>query len=441
MMLRNTRTAKRTPEQQVALAVRIIEHRHHMDVLARSPDILGDRASMIGPIDLSRNVLRSWTDRVGRAYGITPFVGSMSPILAAALGDASASVTVAKYATADGYPMPSTAILASEEAQRYELGAGFAGVLIGWSKRTQRIYLEVITPDDLCITYDSDDPTEPTGIIQRGVRTIAGQAVEVEETYDLTDLEQPSYRVMKGAEDVTQTVHGETFTGEDYPWRYSDGTPYHRIVLRGNPKRVYERSRQVEASLIVPVRWTAWGSGTDHCSHPGRNVRGMVPMTLDSDTDERQTGTVAGPAVVHRWVDINPERPGDHWQDAPAFDPLTTAKAIGFYESLTLSLIDLPIQMEATGGEPTAREAEAMEEYIRGTFAEARRFDGELLRRCAALANSLSEVDATDLSEEPYGTLYRHEIADALKPADKTEPETDDTDTKTEDTTDVRDDD
>jgi hypothetical protein len=114
------------------------------------------------------------------------------------------------------------------------------------------------------------------------------------------------------------------------------------------------------------------------------------------------------------WTDTDPDKPGDHWQDKPAFDPLTIGKAVGFYESMTLSMLDLPIQTEATGGEPTAREMEAQEEAIEATFAECRRFDSELLSRCAALANRLPMVEGENISEGPIGLLYRGEVEDAL---------------------------
>jgi hypothetical protein len=405
------------PSQYVPLVVRIIRNRHGADVISRSEDILGPaRAARIGPADLSRNVLRSWCTRVCRAYSRPPLATGVTDELAAALGDRSASTTIERYAEAGGRPLPTTVAQASGEAQWYQESAGFCGVRIGWSRRTGRILLQVVTPDDLEVEYASDDPTEPTVIRHRGVRVLGDEAVEVVEVYDLTDLDAPSYRVMQGDADVTERVHGRTFEGAGYlaEWSFSDGTPYHPIVVRGHPRHMYARLQQVEASLVVPVRWTAWGSGCDFSSHPGLNVRGMVLHGQSSNTDEGATGYPAGPDVVNVWADMDPDKPGDHWQDTPAFDPLTIGKAVGFYESMTLSMIDLPIQTEATGGEPTKREMEAQEEAIEGTFPECRRFDSELLRRCAALANRLESVQGDDIPEGPYGLLYRGEVDQAL---------------------------
>lgn len=113
----NKGSTRLNPEQYVGLVVRIIRNRHARDVIQRAGDILGDRASRIGPIDLGRNVLRSWCTRVCRAYSRPPLVTGLSLELATALGDHSASVTVDKYLSVGGRPLPTTVSQASARAQ------------------------------------------------------------------------------------------------------------------------------------------------------------------------------------------------------------------------------------------------------------------------------------------------------------------------------------
>jgi hypothetical protein len=416
-------TTRLSEQQYVALVVRVVKNRHGGDVIARMPAYLAERANRVGPVDLSRNVVRSWNARVCRAYARTPLVSGLTEELALAMGDVSAVVTVDKFATVGGRPMPTTMIQASAEAQTFQEPAGYSAVRIGWSHRTGRIVLQVITPDDLDPEYSSDDPSEPTIIRHRGTRTVDGKVSDVVEVYDLTNPKDPSYIIWKGDTDVTAKVHGRTFTGAGYltEWSFKDGAPYHPIVVRGHPRHIYNRLQQVEASLIVPIRWTAWGSGTDFASHPGRNVKGMVLAGQSSDTTQPGTGLADGPDVIKMWVDMDPDHAGEHWQDAPAFDPLTNAQAVGFYESLTLNMIDLPTQMDATGGDPTAQESAAREEAITATLIECRRFDGELLKRCAALANRLEAVQGDNIPEGPYGVLYRDEVTEILDAATKAE--------------------
>lgn len=433
-MQANKGTTRLTPPQYAALVVRILDNRHGADVISRMRDHLGDtKAARMGPVDLSRNVLRSWCARTCRAYAAPVFASGVTESLATVIGDASASTLVDRFAELGGRPLPTSLKQASARAQRFQECAGYAGVRVGWSPRTGHIVLTVITPDDLELEYHSDDPSEPTVIRHRGTRVLNGKAVEVKEVYDLTDLGNPSYRVLEAgdpAKDITQHVHGRTYTGEGYLREWSDkaGRPYHPIVVRGHPRWMYDRLQQVEASLTVPARWTTWGTGTDFSSHPGRNVRGMRLASLSSDTGEGASGLADGAEVIKQWVDLDDEKPGTHWQDKPAYDPLTNARAIGLYETMSLSMLDLPLQLDATGGEPTAREQEAQEEAIAATLDECRRFDGELLRRCAALANRLEAVQGDNIPEGPFGLLYRGEVAEAFALANPPTRDTEDPD-------------
>jgi hypothetical protein len=416
----NKGTTRLTPKQYLALVVRILGNLHGRDVIERMDAYLGERAARMGPADLTRNVLMSWCARVCRAYVRPPMASGITDALVAVLGDHSATTLVERYAVADGRPLPTAVAQASGKAQRYQETGGYAGVLISWSERTARITLSVITPDDLQADYASEDPSEPTVVRYSTCYTVDGDAVEAVDVYDLTDLRAPSYRVMAGDDDITQAVHDQTYEGADYIWRaaadkrYPEGRPFHRIVVRGHPDDTYRRLQQVEASLVVPIRWTAWGSGTDLASHPGRNVMGMKLVGMASDTATGATGMADGPEVIKRWVPTTDELTPEHWQDAPAFEPLSTAKAVALYESLTLSAIDLPMLMDGTGGEPTKREQEAQEEAILATLTECRRFDAELLRRCAATANRIPEVAGSTIPEGPFGLLYRGEVDAAL---------------------------
>ena len=409
---------KRTPAEQVALAVRILDEMHFDDVYARAVAELGDRINVVGPLDLTRNTLRTYTDRVGTAYLVPPLVDDLSEYLAALLGDSSASTTVESYATAGGRPMPTVQVQASAEVLRYRLGAGYAGVLLDWSERFRRISLRVIPPDDLEVEYSSGDPLDPTVIRHSGTREVDGRGVAVVEVYDLTDLDRPSYRVMDGDKDITQKIHGRTFEGADYWWRDSEGRPFHRLVISGTTRRPYAKNGLIETTLRVCVLWTHWGAGVRDAGHPQRNVRGLGLVGADSDMDTSEIGQAVGAETVVQWYDLDPERPGTHWQDGPGFNPEVIARSIRTYELTALSALGLPVDYEQTGGEPTAQERTALLEVIASTFAECRRFDSEVLARAGAMANRLIEDgsldEAPDVDETPYGVLYRDEVITAI---------------------------
>ena len=412
--MRNRRGwTRRGPAEQIALATRILDNRHEADIVDRARAALGERTNILGPVDLSRNTLDSAVTRLARAFFPPPLVDDLSEALATAMGDTSARTMVESYGKAGGRPMPTGLIQAGHEALRYRLGVGYAGILIDYSERSGRIILHTVAPDAMRLTW-ADDPQEPAIIAADSIRGVRGQAREVVEVYDLSDMNAPSYRVMLGDEDVTAEVLGESYSGEAYPWRYADGRPFHRVVVTGTDRQPYRTMTLVEATLIVAVRWTSWGAAVDDAGFPQRNVRGLqLSGARASLADgERRLGT--GPETILQWTDIDPERPGDHWQDGPGYDPEIIARAIRTYEAAAMSGLGLPVDLEGTGGEPTETERLAVEEAIQGTYPEARRHCGEVLRRCAALANRIPQVGASGLSEAPYSCLFREEIHEAM---------------------------
>ena len=428
MMLQWKGRSPRTDAQQTALACRIMAQRHAQDVYDRAIAELGKRGAQLGPLDLTRNTLSDYVNRLGRAYDWPPAVTGDLPVeLSKLVGDYSASTLIEKYALIDARPMPTGVLKASREAMRYRLGAGYAGILLGWSERAQRLYLEVVTPDDLEVVFASDDPTEPTIIRHRRWRDIQQQRVESFDCYDLTSMKNPIFRIEQKAKDdkytdITETVTDEeVLSGEAYPWRYEDGTPYHRIVITGHPRDCYRTNQLIEATLKVSVLWTHWGAGIRDAGHPQRWMVGLQLDGLSSSTDNAgEVGIETGPETVLSYRHSDPERPGFTGQYGPGFDPKITGEAVRAYELQALSMMGLPVAYEQTGGEPTATEAEALERAVQQTYAECRRTDGEVLRRLAALASTVEDTEgarvlSAPLSEGPYAVLYGDEVEDALE--------------------------
>jgi hypothetical protein len=218
-------------------------------------------------------------------------------------------------------------VQASSEALRYRLGAGYAGVLIGWSARAKHYYLEVIPPDDLRILYASDDPSEPTVIRHSRSREIEGEMVAVVDEYDLRKVDAPIFRVLRGEEDVTSKVLPDE-DREGYWWRYEDGTPFHRIVITGSPRYPYATNGLIEASLGVPVLWTHWRAGVRDAGFPQRNAIGLRLEAMESDASTGEQGIATGPETCLRWVSDDPERPGVLHQWGPGFDPKVVGEAV-----------------------------------------------------------------------------------------------------------------
>lgn len=399
---------KRTPREEAALRIRILKGMHVEDVRVRTRQEMGDRARELGPVDLSMNPLRSYVERRGTAYRTPPAVFGLPEDLALALGDASARTTVARYARIGARPMPTRMSAVSAEALRYRLAANWAGTLIGWSAASERPFLEALSPEHLTVEYLSDDPTAPTVIRHRRLRRLGRDLVEVEDLYDLSDLDAPVFAVLRGEQDVTDEALGDLAAdARAYPWRYADGRPFHRIVISGDPRAPYEGIEIVEGTLRTCALYTHWGAAVRDAGWPQRNAIGLELDGLDTRSETMQAGISVGPESVLRWRHIDPERPGMLHQFGPGFDPLPLHTAIRQYAEQLVSAMGLPVSMAATGGEPSETERRALAEAVAATYPDCRAHDGLVLRRVSALINR--ETGST-LPEQAYPVLYGSEV-------------------------------
>lgn len=425
----------RDEQQEAALRVQMLDGRHVMEIIAECEDEFGTEAKQMGKVDLSRCPLAAYAERLGTAYRIPPLVTGLGEDLARAIGDASASTTITRYADAGGRPMPTVMAEVSADALRYRLGANWVGVVVGWSARSERPFLQVVTPDDLDVTYASDDPLSPTAIRWRRTLEDGTTAYDV---MDLTEPQNPIYLIELGGFDATKKIAGEDLSGANYFWRYDpsadfpEGRPFHRIILSGTPLQPFRNLPLVEGSKRIAAGYTYWWAGMRDAGHPRMFSIGLEydePGTSDAESGD--VGHAAGPTIIHSLHHVNPDKPGTLQQFGPGFDPEIIGRALRNYEIGLLSATGLPGAWEQTGGEPAATDAAALLEMIQGTFAACRDQDVLVLRRLAAVTNRGSEAVAAlgrprpypPIPEGGYGVLYREEIAAALALADKAKAE------------------
>ncbi len=404
---------KRTPREEAALRIRILRGMHVEDVQRRARQEMGDRAREMGPVDLSMNPLRAYVERRGTAYRTPAAVFGLPEELAAALGDASARTTVARYGRIGARPMPTRMSAVSAEALRYRLAANWSGTLIGWSADAARPFLEAVAPEALSVEYHSDDPQAPTVIRHRRLRRLGRDLVEVEDLYDLTDLDAPVFAVLREGVDVTDEALGDAAAAaRAYPWRYADGRPFHRVVISGDPRHPYDGIEIVEGTLRVCALYTHWGAAVRDAGWPQRSAIGLELEGLDTSDLTRQAGVSVGPESVLRWRHIDPERPGSLHQFGPGFDPLPLHTAIRSYAEQLVSAMGLPVSAAQTGGEPTETERRALAEAVAATYPDCRAHDGLVLRRVSALIN---RVTGSTLPETAYPVLYGPEVAEEFE--------------------------
>lgn len=403
----------RTEREQVALAVRIYENRHHNDLEQRAQTMLGDRRGIVGPIDVSRNALRAQVDRVNRAYLRPPACTGLSPALLAVCDDASATTLIDRYAQIGALPMPSTLQTAARDALGYRLAAGYSAIMVGWAARRRRVTFAPVSPADIACDYAGDDPAVPTRIVHHRQRWDGDRWVQTRDIYDLTDEDRPVYRVERidDSGDITPA------DARDWPaeWRDADGRPHHRIVVLGQPGQPYGTAALVEAALRFPVLWSHWGAAIIDAGHPFRYAIGAAPRGAGTDERSGQTGAPGGPEAVHVFDNLDPERPGVVGQLGPGYDPKVTGEAIAAAELAASLSLGLPLPMAGVGGEPTVAEEEAAERAAALHYPALRRWSAAIL----SVAESYAAVDQ---GRPPValsvGVLYGDEVEDALKAFD-----------------------
>lgn len=401
---------KRTPQEEAAIRVRLLDGTAWDDIYKRCKDELGPRATKgMGPIDITGNPLDDYCSRVGRAYSVPVFAYGLAPELAVLIGDASAKTLVDKWATKGGHPLPTSLQDCAAKVCRYRLGCNRAGTVLGWDEQVNRPTVAPVTPDLLEVEYRSDSPLSPTVIRWARERIVDGQTMTLWDVSDLTDPEAPTYRVLDSdGTDYTDQVLGEDWTWPE-EWRYADNRPFHRVFISGDWGNVYGGIRRVEGSLRVAVGLSYWWANMRDAGHPQRHVEGLHLVGQDSDTDQGDAGVDASPTSTLVWTRDDAAIPGQHWQDGPGFDPEVFGRALWSYEQRLTSQLDIPVAFEQTGGEPTETERQAVEEAIQGTYTWCRIHDSVVLRRLAAMCNRRLK---TTFPESGYGTLYRGEIQD-----------------------------
>lgn len=412
----NTGSRKRSDHEELRLRVRMLNSTHIADVLQKAKDELGTRGEQIGPLDVTRNPAVRFTSTLCTAHVEPAGVTGLDEGLSRLIGDSSSTVARKRYRVLGYSIMPTELRTVSKDAERYLVFCHYVGILCGWSARFRRPTVRVVTPDDLAVEYDADAPGAPIRIKHRCMGLVNGKMEPVVEVYDLSNLDAPAYRV-----ETPGGVLVSEKTGDAYPWRFSDGTPYCRIVIYGRAENLARGLEIVEATLRVAVGWSFWWAGFRDACFKGRNVSGMDLAGAGSVTDpsghgDGSQGAEIGPEDVARWVHTDPDKPGEHWQwDAP-FDVQAMASAVTMYETQALSQLGFPVDLTATGGEPIAYEVEAREVAAHAHYDQLRAGDVEVLRILAAITNyeTQSTGKPTNYPDGPdaYGVDYYEEFED-----------------------------
>jgi hypothetical protein len=423
-------TWKRTLEQEIVLRCSMVRGTFLEDAADAVIALVGtERAKRQVPVSGATNIVRRMLSVTARLYERCAVSGCPEE-LALLCSDSSFPVWTKKLETIDARPIPTGLVEGGgkgglRDMLQYLQTCGYCGVVIDWSGSAERPFIMVAEPDDLLpsdITYAPDDPLSPVGIRWRRERDVDGEKRIVYDTWDVSNPENPYFRVMLGSEDVTArvpTLRGSLgqLSGAGYWWRYANGRPFIPCVIYGSPSRVMEGISVTEAALDAVAFRTACKSAVIDAGFPTREVQGL---TTGTDADDNAEGTNVNPGDVRVWRNTDETREGKYWQFSAAADPEAMFRTCQAMERDAVTQLGFPIELTATGGEPIAWEVEAQQRAISRWYNICRAGDSILFRRIAAVTNRQL---GKSYPESGYSTMYDAEIVEALAASKPEEPQ------------------
>lgn len=197
---------------------------------------------------------------------------------------------------------------------------------------TTRITYSIVTSDVYHAVASPDTPDEPhTGYHYRLRPMPESEALAwTRDAFSIVNPEQPTFRVEDpDGEDVTEKFPGvERLIGDDYVFRFADGTPYIPMPLYHALRtgRLFDWTRGVElvdGSLQVAGYWSLWGHILRDASFPQRY---LINAEIQGAEVKGDSATVlVDPAAV---VSLH-SRPGEGPPSAGQWQPGGDVEAVG----------------------------------------------------------------------------------------------------------------
>ena len=236
---------------------------------------------------------------------------------------------------------------------------------------------------------------------------------------DLRDPANPTYRVLTAKGENVSAKYLRTadnadgdFTGDAYPYRYADGSPFipyatYRPADAGMWD-AYTQSAVFAGSLQAAVFQTQFAQQMQTSSFPQRYT---VGVHLAGSTDDGNTiGVVVDSAVLLQF-ELDDDFVGQPQvsQFKPGSDVAPFQAAIGHYEHRVTSMADSPADFQRMDGDPRSGYAlgisrEARREAQKKHEEMYRRSDRDLVGMSAAILNRQT---GTSFPESGYQFTYR----------------------------------
>ena len=359
------------------------------------------RRKMRGKIDAIRNLFRSTVKQLAVLYHQVPIIHN---------DDAVAVLRMEQITNNAG--MWQLAI----SLQRQVLGLREGAYRFDWTD--DGLLVRIVPAYCMWADSDPDRPDVPVVIHEYRIRQRGDDYIWTRDVLSIEDPDNPVYRVetADGKLDLTEEyLGGPSFSGENYPYRFSDGTAYlpyslYHAQRTGQLWDPYEGIELVDGSLVVAGMWTQWRSIVRDSSHPQRYG---VNVEVEGGVADPNTGLLTVESDPTTMINFKPKHPGQGTQVGqfqPGGDPVALGNAIRDLAADIAAEFDIsPADIKRTHTD--ARSGYAIEISRDGQRSAQRQFepqfqrgDSQSLAIIAALAN---DAEGLNMPESGWSVAYR----------------------------------
>ena len=291
-----------------------------------------------------------------------------------------------------------------------------------------RLAFRIVTPDLVYCESHPDNPDVPNYYQELRLRKSKSfpdyDAIYTADIFDLRDPDNPRFEIRHietdgtiGVNLTSEYIGKESLSGEDYIYRYSDGSPFIPITMYHAEKTgelwdSYSKNSLYQGSLCSAVLYTMWFHVVRDSAFNIKYVAGLSLQGLnqmDQDLPARRAAISTDPSSILVF-NSDPDLSGQPLigSFSPSASPTELMEAIQMYERRAAAAFNISANMLRTSGDPRSGYALSIDksgkrEAQRSYAPTQRLYDEEFIAKVAAMSNRLLN---TNLPESGYRIKY-----------------------------------
>lgn len=376
-----------------------------------------DRRQAWGKSDLSSNLAESLTRELSVLYHEYPSITN---------GDNNIEAITSR----DGILAPYWPMMMRQQQFILFLRESFSRIdyVPPMGNQPPRLAFRIVTPDVVYCESHPDDPDVPNYYQELRLRRSKSfpdyDAIYTADIFDLRDPANPRFEIRHVETDgslginlTSEYIGKDSLSGDDYIYRYADGSPFIPATLYHAEKTgelwdAYSKNSLYSGSLSSAVLYTMWFHVVRDSAFNIKYVAGLSLQGLnqmDQDLPARRAAISTDPSSILVF-NSDPDLSGQPLigQFSPSADPTKMMEAIQMYERRAAAAFNISANMLRSSGDPRSGYALSIDKSgkreAQRSFAPVfRLFDEEFIAKTAAMSNRLL---GTNLPEKGYRIKY-----------------------------------